>query len=205
MLLLLWFGFQVAGPEPLVGAQALRHGSRLRLVRAGEPEPAERPIERPTQPPVARRLPNPDRLLGPLVEQRPVTGDHRHVPGSGDGSQRLPLVIARGRTSALLRRRPAARRSPQGACLARRPSHLPLCCEIAPPPPAAPGSRRAVERLLTVPLSLRILLANIPENGEVHVSAVNGKLEIDIREPKTCDEAEQGVEETVEDAEVSAG
>ncbi|HEY3993786.1 MAG TPA: hypothetical protein VGM01_13035, partial [Ktedonobacteraceae bacterium] len=37
-------------------------------------------------------------------------------------------------------------------------------------------------KLLTVPLSLRILLANIPEHGEVHVSAVDGKLAIDIRE-----------------------
>ncbi|GCE13871.1 AAA family ATPase [Tengunoibacter tsumagoiensis] len=43
--------------------------------------------------------------------------------------------------------------------------------------------RRVIERLLTVPLSLRILLANIPQNGEVHVFAVDGKLEIDIREP----------------------
>lgn len=48
--------------------------------------------------------------------------------------------------------------------------------------------RRAIERLLTVPLSLRILLANIPKNGEVHVSAVAGKLEIDIREPNTTGE-----------------
>ena len=60
--------------------------------------------------------------------------------------------------------------------------------------------------MLTVPLSLRILLANIPENGEVHVAVVNGKLEIDIREPKVYD-AEEIVEEAmaVEDAEVSAG
>src|SRR3989442_8907435 len=29
--------------------------------------------------------------------------------------------------------------------------------------------RRVIEKLLTVPLSLRILLANIPEQGEVHV------------------------------------
>ncbi len=43
--------------------------------------------------------------------------------------------------------------------------------------------RRVIEKLLTVPLSLRILLANIPEHGEVHVSAEEGKLTIDIREP----------------------
>jgi ATP-dependent Clp protease ATP-binding subunit ClpA len=48
--------------------------------------------------------------------------------------------------------------------------------------------RRVIERLLTVPLSLRILLANIPQNGEVHVQAVNGQLEIDIREPGTVAE-----------------
>ncbi len=43
--------------------------------------------------------------------------------------------------------------------------------------------RRVIERMLTVPLSLRILLGNIPDRGEVHVSAIDGKLEIDIREP----------------------
>src|SRR6266480_1472400 len=43
--------------------------------------------------------------------------------------------------------------------------------------------RRVIEKLLTVPLSLRILLANIPEHGEVDVSAEEGKLTIDIREP----------------------
>ena len=42
--------------------------------------------------------------------------------------------------------------------------------------------RRTIERLLTVPLSLRILLANIPEHGEVQVRAVDGKLDIDIRD-----------------------
>jgi hypothetical protein len=39
-----------------------------------------------------------------------------------------------------------------------------------------------------VPLSLRILLANIPERGEVHVKAVEGQLEIDIREPGIAQE-----------------
>jgi ATP-dependent Clp protease ATP-binding subunit ClpA len=62
--------------------------------------------------------------------------------------------------------------------------------------------RRAIERLLTVPLSLRILLANIPENGQVHVSAVNGKLEIDIREPEANPAGETGL---AIDAELEAG
>jgi hypothetical protein len=48
--------------------------------------------------------------------------------------------------------------------------------------------------LLTVPLSLRILLANIPQNGEVHVTAVDGKLEIDIREPGTDADADPNPE-----------
>ncbi|MBA2678787.1 MAG: ATP-dependent Clp protease ATP-binding subunit, partial [Ktedonobacteraceae bacterium] len=79
-----------------------------------------------------------------------------------------------------------------------------LCKEGFSQTQGARPLRRAVERLLTVPLSLRILLANIPENGEVHVSAIDGKLEIDIREPKTCD-PEEVVEKVVEDAEVNAG
>ena len=48
--------------------------------------------------------------------------------------------------------------------------------------------RRAIEKLLTVPLSLRILLANIPEHGEVHVSAEDSKLTIDIRDPAVIKE-----------------
>lgn len=43
--------------------------------------------------------------------------------------------------------------------------------------------RRAIERLLTVPLSLRILLANIPQNAQVHVTASDDKMHIEIREP----------------------
>lgn len=58
-----------------------------------------------------------------------------------------------------------------------------LCKEGFSQTQGARPLRRAIERLLTVPLSLRILLANIPERGEVHVSAIDGKLEIDIREP----------------------
>ncbi|MBV9710082.1 MAG: hypothetical protein JO011_04080, partial [Ktedonobacteraceae bacterium] len=79
-----------------------------------------------------------------------------------------------------------------------------LCKEGFSQTQGARPLRRAAERLLTVPLSLRILLANIPEKGEVHVRAVEGKLEIDIREPGTCDEAEEEFEAPVGDAEVSA-
>jgi ATP-dependent Clp protease ATP-binding subunit ClpA/CHAT domain-containing protein len=58
-----------------------------------------------------------------------------------------------------------------------------LCKEGFSQTQGARPLRRAIERLLTVPLSLRILLANIPEHGEVHVKARDGHLEIDIREP----------------------
>jgi ATP-dependent Clp protease ATP-binding subunit ClpA len=60
--------------------------------------------------------------------------------------------------------------------------------------------RRTIERLLTVPLSLRILLANIPKHGEIHVSAADGQLVIDIREAV----AQAPLEETHESAEVDA-
>ena len=59
-----------------------------------------------------------------------------------------------------------------------------------------------IEKLPTVPLSLRILLANIPERGEVQVSAEEGKLTIDIREPGIVDEVEE--EEQEEDISVDA-
>lgn len=58
--------------------------------------------------------------------------------------------------------------------------------------------RRVIERLLTVPLSLRILLANIPQNGEVHVTAMDGKLEIDIREPGTSSDTDTPINTEVE-------
>ena len=61
--------------------------------------------------------------------------------------------------------------------------------------------RRVIEKLLTVPLSLRILLANIPEHGEVHVSAEDNKLTIDIRDPAVIKEE---VEEKEEDVSVDA-
>ncbi|HXR64748.1 MAG TPA: hypothetical protein VN729_02415, partial [Ktedonobacteraceae bacterium] len=57
-----------------------------------------------------------------------------------------------------------------------------LCKEGFSETQGARPLRRVIEKLLTVPLSLRILLANIPEHGEVHVSAIDGKLAIDIRE-----------------------
>ena len=57
-----------------------------------------------------------------------------------------------------------------------------LCKEGFSETQGARPLRRVIEKLLTVPLSLRILLANIPEHGEVHVSAVDSKLAIDIRE-----------------------
>jgi ATP-dependent Clp protease ATP-binding subunit ClpA len=59
-----------------------------------------------------------------------------------------------------------------------------LCKEGFSQTQGARPLRRTIERLLTVPLSLRILLANIPQNGDVFVSAVDGTLAIDIREPE---------------------
>ncbi|HEU5230432.1 MAG TPA: AAA family ATPase [Ktedonobacteraceae bacterium] len=73
-----------------------------------------------------------------------------------------------------------------------------LCKEGFSQTQGARPLRRVIERLLTVPLSLRILLANIPENGEVHVRAVDGKLEIDIRDPLA-------VKEIVTEMEAEAG
>src|SRR6266571_1050475 len=61
-----------------------------------------------------------------------------------------------------------------------------LCKEGFSQTQGARPLRRVIERLLTVPLSLRILIANIPEHGEVHVKALEGKLAIDIREPGTA-------------------
>jgi ATP-dependent Clp protease ATP-binding subunit ClpA len=57
-----------------------------------------------------------------------------------------------------------------------------LCKEGFSQTQGARPLRRTIERLLTVPLSLRILLASIPEHGEIHVSAVDGQLEIAIKE-----------------------
>ena len=77
-----------------------------------------------------------------------------------------------------------------------------LCKEGFSQTQGARPLRRAIEKLLTVPLSLRILLANIPEHGEVHVSAEEDKLTIDIREPGIAEEVDK--EEPVEDVSVDA-
>src|SRR6266516_387102 len=75
-----------------------------------------------------------------------------------------------------------------------------LCKEGFSQTQGARPLRRVIERLLTVPLSLRILLANIPEHGEVHVSAEENKLTIDIREPGILKEVEDKEEDVSVDA-----
>jgi len=77
-----------------------------------------------------------------------------------------------------------------------------LCKEGFSQTQGARPLRRAIERLLTVPLSLRILLANIPAHGAVHVEAVDGRLEIDIREPGQAVKFENVAD--VEEAEIDA-
>ncbi|MGZ3627055.1 MAG: AAA family ATPase [Ktedonobacteraceae bacterium] len=77
-----------------------------------------------------------------------------------------------------------------------------LCKEGFSQTQGARPLRRVIEKLLTVPLSLRILLANIPEHGEVYVSAEEGKLTIDIREPGIVHEIEEEKQE--EDVSVDA-
>ncbi len=95
----------------------------------------------------------------------------------------------------------AARLLEQGLVLHADESTVDLLCkEGFSQTQGARPLRRAIERLLTVPLSLRILLANIPENGEVFVHAADGKLEIDIREPQQ----EEVEPSPVYDAEVNA-
>jgi ATP-dependent Clp protease ATP-binding subunit ClpA len=90
----------------------------------------------------------------------------------------------------------AARLLEQGLTLHADDSAIDLLCkEGFSQTQGARPLRRVIERMLTVPLSLRILLANIPEQGEVHVSAQDEKLVIDIREPSKMQE---GVEEGVE-------
>jgi len=68
-----------------------------------------------------------------------------------------------------------------------------LCKEGFSQTQGARPLRRVIEKLLTVPLSLRILLANIPERGEVQVSAEDGKLTIDIQEPAKVEVEEEDV------------
>ncbi|HEV2662605.1 MAG TPA: ATP-dependent Clp protease ATP-binding subunit, partial [Ktedonobacteraceae bacterium] len=96
-----------------------------------------------------------------------------------------PLEPQQVRSIALLQLNDlAARLLDQGLTLHTEDSAVDLLCkEGFSQTQGARPLRRSIERLLTVPLSMRILLANIPEHGEVHVSAVDGNLEIDIREP----------------------
>ncbi len=78
----------------------------------------------------------------------------------------------------------AARLLEQGLTLDADESAIELLCkEGFSQTQGARPLRRVIERLLTVPLSMRILLADIPKNGEVYVTAVEGKLQIDIRAP----------------------
>jgi ATP-dependent Clp protease ATP-binding subunit ClpA len=90
----------------------------------------------------------------------------------------------------------AARLLEQGLTLHADDSAIDLLCkEGFNQTQGARPLRRVIERLLTVPLSLRILLANIPQQGEVHVSAEDGQLKIDIREPEPVqEEADESIE-----------
>ena len=90
----------------------------------------------------------------------------------------------------------AARLLEQGLTLDADDSAINLLCkEGFSPTQGARPLRRVIEKLLTVPLSLRILLGNIPEQASVHVSTDEGKLTIDIRDPAAL---EVEVEECVE-------
>ncbi len=93
----------------------------------------------------------------------------------------------------------AARLLEQGLTLDADDSAINLLCkEGFSQTQGARPLRRVIEKLLTVPLSLRILLGNIPEQASVHVSADEGKLTIDIREPSALEiEAEEEVENEV--------
>ncbi|MDQ2903788.1 MAG: AAA family ATPase [Chloroflexota bacterium] len=70
-----------------------------------------------------------------------------------------------------------------------------LCKEGFSQTQGARPLRRVIERLLTVPLSLRILMANIPKQGEVHVRALDGELEIDVRDPSEIQNVQVQAEE----------
>src|SRR6266704_2603135 len=78
----------------------------------------------------------------------------------------------------------AVRLLEQGLTLHADDSAIDLLCEEGfSQTQGARPLRRVIEKMLTVPLSLRILLGNIPEQAVVHVSAGEGKLAIDIGEP----------------------
>jgi ATP-dependent Clp protease ATP-binding subunit ClpA len=97
----------------------------------------------------------------------------------------------------------ASRLLEQGLILHTEDSAIDLLCkEGFSQTQGARPLRRVIEKLLTVPLSMRILLADMPQNAEVHVNAVDGKLEIDVRHPQPQPTTDgQGIEM---DAEVSA-
>ncbi|GHO74257.1 hypothetical protein KSD_20280 [Ktedonobacter sp. SOSP1-85] len=80
----------------------------------------------------------------------------------------------------------AARLLEQGLILHADESAIDLLCkEGFSQTQGARPLRRVIEKLLTVPLSLRILLANLPQNCEVHVKAIDDKLDIEMREPSS--------------------
>ena len=93
----------------------------------------------------------------------------------------------------------AARLLEQGLTLDADDSAINLLCkEGFSQTQGARPLRRVIEKLLTVPLSLRILLGNIPEQATVHVSTDEGKLAIDIREPVSLEvEVAEEVQEEV--------
>ncbi|HLI90468.1 MAG TPA: AAA family ATPase [Ktedonobacteraceae bacterium] len=99
----------------------------------------------------------------------------------------------------------AARLLDQGLILQADDSAIDLLCrEGFSQTQGARPLRRVIEKMLTVPLSLRILLADLPQSGEVHVSAVNGKLDISIHSPIALHKRDSGELEETQDAEVSA-
>jgi len=99
----------------------------------------------------------------------------------------------------------AARLLEQGLTLRAEESAIDLLCiEGFSQTQGARPLRRVIEKLLTVPLSLRILLANIPEHGEVYVNAVDGKLDIDIREAGTFSAGKLLLRNEQEHAEIDA-
>jgi ATP-dependent Clp protease ATP-binding subunit ClpA len=97
-----------------------------------------------------------------------------------------PLGIEQARAITRLQLQELAKRLlEQGLTLEADDSAVDLLCkEGFSATQGARPLRRVIEKMLTVPLSLRILLANIPEHGVVVVSAEEGKLTIDIREPE---------------------
>ena len=96
-----------------------------------------------------------------------------------------PLDLAQARAiTGLQINELAARLLEQGLILHADESAIDLLCkEGFSQTQGARPLRRVIEKLLTVPLSLRILLANIPQNAEVNVTALDGHLEIDIPDP----------------------